>query len=142
VKRSIFKHFITLIVVCAPLSAFAAPGLCERLLVDGTLRAAYYEIPMINNDDAPGVGDVIVIRDGNGEGKYDPSKPELGEGGNETGNKQPDPKRPEVFEEPQLEIVVPDRIERKERERRERERLPAILPLVWPTKKPTKPLPN
>jgi hypothetical protein len=149
VKRRVFLQIVVSLVSLFPVGAYAATGLCERLLANGTLRAAYYEINIGNGDDTPGVGDVIVIRNGDTEKTYDPNKPELdiGGGGNgvETGNDRP-VRRPDVdipHVEPGLQEIVP------ERKDKDKDKLPAILPLIdpreiarVPVKKPTKPLLN
>jgi hypothetical protein len=125
-------------------SALGASTLCERLMVDGKLHAAIYEINIGGGDDeAPGVGDVIVIRDGDGSGStYDPNKPELDIGGDKDKGDEQRRREMEIpYPEPALQIIVPEREEKK------RDKLPAILPLIIPpkidpAKKPPKPLPN
>ncbi|MBI3542764.1 MAG: hypothetical protein HY075_05755 [Deltaproteobacteria bacterium] len=128
----------------------ATPRICERLLSDEKLIAAFYEININGGEEEGGVGTVIVIRDGDGKKKdYDPSQPEMPSSPGdrerierENGN-QPLPPRPRL---PELELPLQEITY----ETPKKDRLPAIIPLInpdqlskiRPLKKPPKDLPN
>lgn len=101
-------------------SVAQATDLCEAVLKDEVVKAAVIHI---DYGQEGGVGDVIVIKNGEKKPEENPrERPEM------------DIPRPE----PQLEIIVPTPTRR-------RDEVPAtiIVPnLPVPTKKPPKPLPN